>query len=110
MKMIELFNEIWEERQHVSSISGHPLFNKGHFLWHNQFSHTLPKSIYKRYAKEKFNIVLMLPSEHKFYEHFTEKDKLNPLYLDHQPQWDALFELADILSQRYHREKRNSIL
>lgn len=106
MSMITLFKEIWEEREHVSEISGRPLLPPGHFLWHFQFSHTLTKGNYGRYKHQKFNIVLMLPDEHTFYENFTEKYKEKTMYLAHKEKWDALFELEEQLKQKYHREKR----
>lgn len=99
----ELFNQIWEEREHISEISGRPLFNRRHMQW--QFSHTLPKGLYPRLKLEKMNIILMLPEEHAFYEHFTERDKEKPMYKDYKEQWDALFELRDSLKAKYHREK-----
>jgi len=106
MGMLDLFKEIWNEREHKSEISGRPLLPAGHFLWHFQFSHTLTKGNYGRYKFQKFNIVLMLPDEHTFWENFTEKDKEKTLYLVHKEKWDALFELEEQLKQRYHREKR----
>ena len=101
----ELFNQIWEEREHISEISGRPLFNKGHMQFFWQFSHTLPKGLYPRLKLEKRNIVLMLPGEHEFYGKFTEKDKEKPMYKNYQGAWDALFELRDLLKAKYHREK-----
>ena len=110
MSMLSLFNEIWAEKKHVSEISGRALFNKGHIQWHWQFSHTLPKGIYGRYKHQKFNIVLMLPEEHTFYENFTESDKWKPMYQNYRAAWEALFEVRELLKEKYHREKRNSIL
>jgi len=64
MNLSELFNEIWEERPHISEFSDKPLLPKGHYQWHWQFLHVLPHGSYKRYKFRKENIMLGLPDEH----------------------------------------------
>ena len=105
MNQLQVFNEIWEERPHISEISGKPLTERGGFGWHWQFSHTIPKGLYPSYRCEKFNIVLMTLSEHQFYENFTTRDLEKPMYLKYQDKWDALFELRDKLKEQYHKDK-----
>ena len=55
---LQMFKEIWEERPHVSELSGKPLLPIGHFQWHWQFLHVLPKGSYPHYKLKKENIVL----------------------------------------------------
>ena len=45
----ELFEYIWETREHISELSGKPLYHRNHDLWHWQFLHVLPKGHYKAY-------------------------------------------------------------
>lgn len=68
----ELFIKIWNEREHVSEISGMPLYHQGHSLWHWQFAHILSKGAYPRYKMSEENIMLMLPSEHEKQETFDK--------------------------------------
>lgn len=72
----EMFNWIWENREHVSEISGHLLLPKTHFQWHWQFAHILSKGAYPSFKLNPDNIMLMLPSEHEkqeSYEIFQER-------------------------------------
>jgi hypothetical protein len=67
---------IWEEREHISELSGKPLLPYGHIQWHWQFLHILPKGSYPKWKFEKKNIILALPEEHERqneYEAFNEK-------------------------------------
>ena len=68
----ELFNYIWETRPHKSELSGFNLLPKGHYQWHWQFLHVLPKGTYPRYKLNPKNIILGLPSEHDQQESFPE--------------------------------------
>lgn len=84
MKMIDLFNDIWEEREHVSVLSGEPLLHKGHLKWHWQFLHLLNKSTYSKMKFDKRNIILALPEEHENQESFPKfiemRDDLRAVY------------------------------
>jgi serine/threonine protein kinase len=60
----ELFDYIWESRPHISELSGKPLLPKGHFKWHWQFLHILPKGSYPHFKLNPENILLGLPDEH----------------------------------------------
>lgn len=60
----ELFNWIWENRLHISELSGEDLYPKGHYQWHWQFLHVLPKGSYPKYKLNPDNILLALPEEH----------------------------------------------
>lgn len=80
----ELFNHIWETREHISELSGKPLLPKGHFKWHWQFIHVLGKGPYPSYKLEEKNILLGLPEEHEKQEEFDifieKRDELKPMY------------------------------
>ncbi|MFZ7121755.1 MAG: hypothetical protein ACOWWH_12515 [Eubacteriaceae bacterium] len=72
----ELFEYIWETRPHISEFSGEPLLPKGHFQWHWQFMHCLPKGSYLKYKLNPDNIILGTVYEHEHqeeYEYFQQK-------------------------------------
>jgi len=71
MTQKELFNKIWEERPHVSEVSGKPLLPKGHSQWHWQFAHVLSKGAFPSYKFNPDNIMLMLPEEHEKQEMYS---------------------------------------
>jgi hypothetical protein len=64
----EMFDYIWDTREHVSEISGEELLPRGHFKWHWQFLHILPKGSYPSYRLNPYNIMLGLPEEHETQE------------------------------------------
>lgn len=80
----ELFNYIWETREHVSELSGTPLLPKSHFQWHWQFLHVLPKGTYKKWELNPDNILLGTPDDHNNQESFPKfvelKEKLRREY------------------------------
>lgn len=90
-KMLDLFKEIWEEREHKSYISDVGLFFNP---W--CFAHVLSKQSYPRYKFNKDNIVLLTPEEHFKLDHETHKAK-------EDPKFDKLFEYADKLKQEYNQ-------
>ena len=71
----ELFNYLWETRPHFSELSGKPLLPKGHFMWHWQMLHILPKGSYPKWKLEPKNIILALPDEHERQNEFAEFNK-----------------------------------
>jgi hypothetical protein len=74
----EMFNWIWENRPHVSELSGKPLVDKGHFMWHWQFAHILPKGSYPKYKLNSDNVMLVTSEEHceqEDYKIFLGKQK-----------------------------------
>ena len=69
----KMFLEIWEEREHVSEISGKPLIeNRNHWQFHWQFAHVLSKNVAPSYALRKYNIMLMTPEEHENQESYPK--------------------------------------
>lgn len=75
---IELFKEIWNERPHVSEVSGVDLVempddwsDKNQVTaWISQFSHLLNKGHYRKYKSDKRNIKLKTAQEHALWEEF----------------------------------------
>lgn len=90
-KMLDLFKEIWEEREHVSYISS----DVGLYFNPWCFAHVLSKGAYPRYKFKKENIVLLTPQEHYKFDFETHRAK-------EDPKFDKLFELADKLRQEYN--------
>lgn len=90
----QLFEYIWDTVEHVSQVSGKPLFEPGHIQWHWQFSHILPKGLYAKYKLNPDNIVLMLPEEHQLWQFFPGRARKNPLF-------DWVFEKFDKLKREY---------
>lgn len=98
---IELFKEIWDERPHVSEISGIDLIEMPDDwtdrdtvrAWVSQFSHLLNKGHYKKYKSVKRNIVLKALAEH------AEWHRFGPGVLAFDPLWkktcDLYYELRD---------------
>lgn len=85
----EMFNYIWENREHISEVSGKPLLPKGHSKWHWQFAHVLGKGRYTKWKLKEFNIMLMLPEEH-------EKQERYPLFIERKGE----------LELKYHEENK----
>lgn len=85
--MKKLFLEIWNEREHVSYLTGEPLLPYGHPKWHWQFLHVLSKNHYTRWKTNKKNIILALPKEHEKQESFPK-----------------FIELRDRLKQEYFKQ------
>lgn len=65
----EMFMYIWNSRPHISELSGDPLLPIGHWQWHWQFIHVLPKGTYSDMKLDPDNVMLGLP-----YEHIKQED------------------------------------
>lgn len=80
----DLFNYVWETREHVSEFSGDPLLPKGHPQWHWQMAHILPYGSYPSYKFRPDNIALITVHEHETQEslpQFRERyEQMNRLY------------------------------
>lgn len=86
----ELFNFIWETREHVSELTGKPLLNRNHPQWHWQFIHILGKGAYPSFKLREDNILLGLPDEHT-----------------NQEQYDIFNEKHTELKRKYYKEIYN---
>lgn len=98
---LALFKEIWNEREHVSEVSGKRLWEltpHNMDVWVRQFSHILTKAAYPdrkngiKMRLNKENIVLMTPEEHAEWEHGDRND----------PKWNWVKEKAEQLKQEYY--------
>ncbi len=90
---LDLFVEIWNERPHISEVSGKPIkyFNVG------CFSHILPKGQFKRFRLKKENIVLKTLEEH--FDWTFNKHELKD-----REEWKKIFELETELKKLYNGE------
>ena len=86
----EMFNYIWETREHKSEISGLPLFHEKHFQHHWQFLHILPKGTYPKWKLNPDNIMLGTVEEH-----------------ENQEQYEVFKERQSELKREYYREFYN---
>lgn len=68
----EMFNWIWDNRPHVSELTGASLLPKGHTQWHWQFAHVLPKGTYPKWKLNPNNVMIVLPEEHNNQERFKK--------------------------------------
>ena len=96
-----MFDEIWNERPHISFVSGADLevySPSGRFpnLFYNCFSHMLPKGRYERFRLFKRNVILITPQEHLDW-HSMSKDRL----IEKDNRWIKVFELYDTLKEEY---------
>ena len=85
----ELFDYIWETREHKSELSGQPLLPKGHLKWHWQFLHVLPKGSYPSEKLNPNNVLLGTVYEH-----------------DHQEQFVVFKNLRKKLTREYHEKHK----
>ena len=67
---LALFVEIWNERPHVSELTGKTLLPFHHSQWHWQFLHVLNKQRFPNLRLDKRNILLALPQEHERQDSF----------------------------------------
>lgn len=86
----EVFLQIWNERPHVSQVSGDPLGEEPN-VWF--FAHLLGKKAYPKFRLKKQAIYLMTPDEHYEYDHGSPEGS----------EWDKVFELKDQLKIEYYK-------
>lgn len=86
----KLFEEIWNERKHVSFVSGRKLSDNAYPTY---FAHVLPKKKYPKLRLCKENIVLLTFDEHFQWDNGL-RSKLSEL-----PQWEKMFELEQKLKE-----------
>lgn len=88
----EVFDDIWNERPHVSQISDEPITEAMPI----NFLHVLPKAQnkYPKLKLDKQNIVLGTADEHYTWDH-RRKTILN------DPKWKWMFELEATLKAKY---------
>jgi len=99
----EIFMEIWEERPHVSFLSGRPInIMPGTDLWYVCFAHVLSKALNKfpRYKLYKPNVQLLLPEEHTLLDH-GYSDQRERYAKEYNCDWNKIYELSETLKLQY---------
>jgi hypothetical protein len=86
-----VFLEIWEEREHVSELSGKYLGEESN-AWF--FAHIRSRGSAPHLATNKENIMLLTPEEHTMVDHKTHLAKQDPLYA-------PFFEKLELLKSKY---------
>lgn len=101
-ELVSVFREIWDEREHVSQISGAPLnfhFNGAMFF---VFSHLHSRGSCPSLRLSKENIWLKTYEEHSYWEHNKEQIRLQiskGLILEWKPCLDEYDRLKPICNQ-----------
>jgi hypothetical protein len=97
---IDLFNQIWADRPHVSFVSGKPIsfFSVAHF------AHVLPKGKWPKFKYEAKNIVLLTFEEHHLYDMGTENQRVRYKKDNPGTDWQKLFDLKDKLRSQYNNQ------
>lgn len=89
----QFYLQIWEERDHVSEVSGKALGEEPNYTY---FAHILGKGSYPRFRHNPNNVMLMTFEEHYEFDHNTHKAKNNPMF-------DKVFEKQRQLKIEYNR-------
>lgn len=103
-----MFEQIWEEREHKSFLTGKPLdYHLGKNTWFNLFAHVLSKAQnkYPKFKLYKKNIILLTPEEHRLLDHGTEDERRR--YAEEEGcDWDLILELKEELKYEYKAIRR----
>lgn len=102
----QVFQALWEKREHKSFISGlnvKPIANT--------FAHVLSKKQFPKLRLNERNIVFLTAREHHLYDAGTEEERQN--YADEmlrtygiQVNWHKLYDLRDNLKHENHEIKK----
>lgn len=90
---LEFFQEAWNERPHISEISGEPLVE----FDVRMFSHILPKGSYPLFRFNKANLILKTPEEHNQWQFAAHK-------LVGNVKWENIFKLKEELTREYYKK------
>lgn len=97
----EVFQQIWNEREHQSEISG--IYLNYEFGWpmYSCFCHVLSKGAYpaREMVLNKVNIILTTPIEHDLWEFQQHKILESPELMK---DWAWVFELQERLRIEYY--------
>lgn len=104
---IEVFHEIWDERPHISELSGESLewVQVDSDLWRCLFMHVLNKNNWPLYRTYKKNILLGLPREHALIDTGT-KDQREQYRIEKFNEgivvmWSVFYNLQYKLKKQY---------
>ena len=104
---LNIFIEIWNEREHISFLSGKYLnYQAGQKFWINCFAHVLPKGKYPLFRLNKDNIILLTPAEHYLLDFGTHEQRIkysNNLYTDtdYISDWGKIWAKRELLLNNY---------
>lgn len=89
---LECFKEIWQERNHVSELSGSPLmFNV------QCFHHILTKQAYPKFLLFKPNIILLTRTEHRMIHDYSFEDLIKK-----DSRWEVVEKRYQLLKEMYN--------
>ena len=89
---LEVFKELWNERKHVSEVSGKPL------MFDVQcFHHILTKQAYPKFLLFKPNIILLTRDEHRQIHAFSFEDLIKK-----DSRWSMVQERYQKLKEMYN--------
>lgn len=93
----ELFKSVWENRAHVSELSGHKLGEPVVSM----FAHLLPKGLYPRFRLREDNIILLTPHEHYLLDFGTEE--MREVYTEkYGCDWGVVYDKIEKLKIEYN--------
>lgn len=93
---LSVFLELWNERPHVSQVSGEPI----QFFSVSNFAHILSKGAFPSLRLEKRNIYLVTKEEHHEY------DCGDRGALEKDPKWAEVFLIREELIQKHYKKSR----
>lgn len=94
--LFQLFEQLWEERPHMSYLSGIPL---GRFSV-SYFAHVLSRKQFPCFSYNPKNIVLLTIEEHRLLDQGTIEQR-DQYAKKNSLSWDKLFSLRDELIKEY---------
>ena len=103
---IEIFKEIYEERPHISELSGERIeYQIDTPLWRSLFMHVLPKGRFPLLRTSKDNILLGTPTEHTLIDNGTEEQReeyrIEKLREGVVVRWSVFYNKQDKLKKQY---------
>lgn len=93
---LPVFKQIWNERPHVSELSGEKLY---YFDVHN-FHHILTKAAYPKYRLFVDNIILLTKKEHNMVHAYSFSDLIKM-----DERWRVIESKYSLLKQMYNVEQ-----
>jgi hypothetical protein len=104
---LEMFKEIYEERDLVSFLTGAPIpsFDLQERTL-NLFAHVLSKKNYPKFRLYKKNIVLLTAEEHHLFDHGNSDQRKNYAQRTPNCDWEKLYKLKEELKQEYNNQTK----
>lgn len=94
---MEMFKDIWQQREHKCLFTGSNLDLVPKYQFHWMFLHLLRKGSYRFFKYNPSNVVLGHPNFHVAADNFTEDERIK------HPEWDfdKWFSLVEEQKQKY---------